>query len=307
MDGIVFVSHRDGQYQIYQMNLDGSNQINLSRNNIKEYGPSILPNSDKIVFETMIENDTEIWSMKLDGGDRRNLTNYNGRDQGHVCSPSGSKIAFHRDLFDIYIMNPDGSEVIKLTNYPTFSGGRPRFSPDGDTIVFYSAWDLESNIFTMDTFGGNIRNLTSNSGEWGQDLIFSPDGKMIAYSTLDLWIMDSDGKNKRRLTETETATEDWPRFLPDGKNILYYYWEFGMGGSSEIYKINIKNYQVTNLTRNNTSSNILCDISKDGSTILFETDRDGNWEIYSMDIDGNSVKNLSKNSADDGSAIFVLQ
>jgi Tol biopolymer transport system component len=305
IDSIVFVSERDGHSQIYKMNLDGSNQINLSKNNIDEFAPLILPNSNRIVFGTIIENDTEIWSMNLNGGNKKNLTNYNGRDQGHVCSPTGSKIAFNRDLVDIFIMNSDGSEVINLTDNPTSFDSRPRFSPHGSTIVFYSDRNFRLNIFTMDIWGGNLTNLTGNGVEWGQNPIFSPDGKMIAYSDLDLWIMDSDGKNKKRLIETEYATEDIPHFLPDSKHILYYYWESGMGRNSEIYKINIENNQVTNLTKDNSSENFLCDISKDGSTILFQTNRDGNWQIYSMDVHGNNVKNLSKNSSDEWSAKFL--
>ena len=291
-DGILFDSDRDGYSQIYKMNLDGTNQINLSANNIGEHLLFILPNTNRIVFKPEVENGTAIWSMNLDGSDRKYVTSYAGWDQMHVCSPSGTKIAFQRDFIDIFIMNSDGSEVTKLIT----GGSWPGFSPDGNTIVFVGS---NFDIFTVNVSGGNIRNITR-----GADPIFSPDGKKIAYEHLaDLWIIDSDGGNKKRLTETSPAAEVWPRFLPDSKHVLYLKFD---GYPSNLYKMNIENYQATNLTKSD-SRNGLCDISEDGSTILFQTLRDGNWEIYAMDVNGNNVRNLSNNPSGDYSAKFFIE
>jgi len=293
---IVFVSTRDGRSQIYKMNLDGTGQINLSENENNEYAPTHLPHSTKIIFETKSENNTDIWSMDREGGSRQKLTDHDGRDQDHVCSPPGTKVAFIRNMNDLFIMNSDGSGLLQLTHDPAAPSVKPQFSPDGSLIVFYKNFD----IYTINTDGTNLNNLTNNGAERGEDPVFSPNGEKIVYSMFDLWIMDIDGNNKTQIMETRNATERAPRFLPDGIHLLYYYAEF----NNDIHKLNISNYQTTNLTQN-VFSNHLDDISGDGSNILFSTNRDGNWEVYMTDVNGDSVKNLSNNSADDYSGGYL--
>lgn len=293
-EGIVFSSNRDGHSQIYRMALDGSDQINLSQNIIEEYSAQILPNSEKIIFGNKFENASQIWSMNLDGSDRTNLATNNPPNKNSmsfICSPNGEKIAFVRNGWDIFIMNSTGNELYKLT-----SGGWTReFSPDGETIIF----EFDFAINTINTAGGTTNILTQGGGP-----TYSPDGNLIAYTDLwdDLWIMNADGSNQTQLTNTEVVYEARPYFLPDGKNIIYghYY------GSrlSEIVKINIETLDISDIIVGVTTNNVVTDISKDGSTILFSTDRDGNDQIYSMDKNGGNVINLSNNPYDEFGARF---
>lgn len=83
---------------------------------------------------------------------------------------------------DIYVMNPDGTDRIKLTN----NGGRngdPAWSPDGQQIVFSSEnTDFDqAKLYIMDADGSNLRVLEgsqtdANSPAW------SANGKEIAYT-----------------------------------------------------------------------------------------------------------------------------
>src|SRR5437879_7849111 len=55
-------------------------------------------------------------------------------------SASGSRIAFTRGFGDIYVMNADGSEPVRLTDSP-FLDGQASGAPDGRRIAFMSERD----------------------------------------------------------------------------------------------------------------------------------------------------------------------
>ena len=113
------------------------------------------------------------------------------------------------------------------TRLLTHSGRGPRWSPDGQRIVFYSSRNGQWDIYSIDPDGGNETQLTTHeSGEWSPT--WSPDGLRIAFvSTRDgsdghesIHIMDSDGKNETRLTENN-LNDGPPAWSPDGRRIAY--------------------------------------------------------------------------------------
>ena len=72
--------------------------------------------------------------------------------------PAVSRIVFQRSLsetwprFDIYAMDPDGSNLVRLT---TEGGAYPVWSPDGSKIAFYSERELPTGIYVMNADGSN--------------------------------------------------------------------------------------------------------------------------------------------------------
>ena len=60
---IAFGTDRDGNYEIYVMNVDGSNLINLTNNAATDYYPSWSPEGTKIAFGTNRDGNYEIYVM----------------------------------------------------------------------------------------------------------------------------------------------------------------------------------------------------------------------------------------------------
>jgi hypothetical protein len=86
------------------------------------------------------------------------------------------KIAFYSNRDgknEIYIMNDDGSEQVRLTNDPPNGNGGPSFSPDGSKIAFNSERDGNSEIYIMNIDGSEQVNLTNNPANDGKPS-FSP-------------------------------------------------------------------------------------------------------------------------------------
>ena len=192
---IAFMSYRDEHRfkgwgsingEIYVMNADGANPINLTQSPERADGsPSWSPDGKQIVFHVFEQGIADIWVMSSDGGNPRNLTNHDALDSYPDWSPDGNQIVFESDRnmeqvfkfppwrnLDIYIMNADGTNPINLTNHPA-ADTQPAWSPDGLRIVFSSNrdGDWERNpkdnweVYVMNADGTNPINLT-NHPKW---------------------------------------------------------------------------------------------------------------------------------------------
>ena len=226
---IAFVSQRDGNPEIYVMDVDGKNQRRLTNHPDNDLSPSWSPDGKRIVF-------------------------FSNRD-GHVHVIHGLP------AYEIYVMDADGGNPQNLTNNP-FDDRNPSWAPDGKRIVFQSNRDKDNpqnyEIYVMDADGGNQQNLTENPNE-DQYPSWSPDGKRIVFSsareghfigefgiTDEIYVMDVDGGNQQRLTENRVYDE-WPSWSPDGKRIAFYSCR---DGNAEIYVMDADGGNPQNLTNN---------------------------------------------------------
>jgi|CXWL01.1.fsa_nt_gi Tol biopolymer transport system component len=119
---IAFVSTRDGDYEIYIMKADGTNQTRLT-NNVTGEGQLVWsPDGQKIAFICVFDpapGNREICLVDADGKNYMRLTNDAAYDISPSWSPDGKRLAFasNRDgNYEIYIMNADGGESLRLTN-----------------------------------------------------------------------------------------------------------------------------------------------------------------------------------------------
>jgi hypothetical protein len=130
---IAFISNRDGNYEIYVMNSDGSEQTRLTNNPTIDTTPDWSPYGETIVFRRGLESQNpEIYIMNADGSEQTNISNNPAIDFDPSWSPDGTKIAFMstRDGGqEIYVMNAaDGSEQTNISNIPR-SDGQPDWGP----------------------------------------------------------------------------------------------------------------------------------------------------------------------------------
>ena len=211
---IVFVSDRDGNFEIYVMDADGSNQTRLTNNSDVDKHPKWSPDGSRIAFESVRDGNPEIYVMDADGSNQTRLTNDSIESTDPAWSPDGSRIAFGscRDRNDeIYVMDADGSNQTRLTNNSGIDRG-PAWSPDDSRIAFWSDRDGSSDIYVMDADGSNQTRYTDPSVE-GWFTNWSPDGSRIVFESdqdgnFEIYVMDADGSNWTRLTDNPAG--DWP-------------------------------------------------------------------------------------------------
>lgn len=165
---ITFVSSRDGGWDIYSMNFDGSDVRRLTEDSAKDSMPAWSPNGRRIAFTSERGGQPDIWVMNADGSNLVRLTDSEAHDVYPAWSPDGSQITFASNRsgnLEIYVMDVDGRNLRNLTNSP-FDENYPAWSPDGNWIAF-SRFTTNNEIFVITITGDHLTNLTNNSSaDW---------------------------------------------------------------------------------------------------------------------------------------------
>jgi Tol biopolymer transport system component len=240
---IVFTNHpafKEIDSEIYAMDSDGSDEVNLTDDTAWDRDPCWFPSGDRIAYVSDRTTDgsgteVDIYALQLgSSGDTQpvRITN-TPSDQEHdpVVSPDGKQIAFVLpDPFhgggDIYVMRSEPQSPTNLPKRLTFFGtrevfapaGTPNWSPDGKQIAFGG----DGDIYVMNADGTDQTRITSNPAEDGYPA-FSPNGKYIAFSSdrgnadgsseHDIWKMKSDGSNPTQLTD-DPRHDAWTNWQP---------------------------------------------------------------------------------------------
>lgn len=210
-----------------------------------------------------------------------------------------------------------------LSGSPGHRNDLPVWSPDGNTIAFFSDRGGNPDIYIMKPDGSQVEQLTRDAfaslyftkspedgnPAWspdGSQIVFESgrDNQMMTYVNHDIYVMAADGSHVQRLTD-DGADEGGPRWSPRGGWIAYVKMEYFSDQALienpawDIYVMNVDGTQQTQLTKG-PSNELEPAWSPDGTRIAFISDRNGqNFDIYVMDADGSNVKQLTDDSANE--------
>ena len=121
---IAFHSYRDGNWEIYVMNADGSEQTRLTYNPGEDTHPNWSPDGTHLVFNSATVGYTDIYLINADGTGLTQLTSDPAPEYDPAWSPDGRLIAFTRAVDEdprnahIFLMQADGSAQQQITDTP---------------------------------------------------------------------------------------------------------------------------------------------------------------------------------------------
>lgn len=151
---------------------------------------------------------------------------------GEGGSPPSDRLVFSSDrateragTYDVFRMQPDGTELVNLTESPGTDDRQATWSRDRERLVFASDRTGEFAIHTMNPDGGDVTPVTSGEGR-DLDPRFSPDGERIAFSSQredsrSIYVINVDGTGLRRLTD-DGGEDMRPTWSPDGARLAFH-------------------------------------------------------------------------------------
>jgi len=209
------------------------------------------------------------------------------------------KIAFSSDRggnADIYVMDPDGGGVVRLTDDPA-EDVLPTWSPDGTMIAFVSNRDSNKEIYVVSASGGSATRLTNNifedtSPTWSPLLT---DQRIAFVSSRDgndeIYTINADGTNPINVTQN-VADDNDPTWAPSGTMLGFA--SNRDGDKFEIYRANADGTGTPTRLTNNSFNDVAP--SWPPGRITFQSDREGNDEIFTINAgDGANPIRITNN------------
>ena len=234
---IVFDSPSLRSYELYTINIDGSNckQITFKPLPAEEMCPSFSPDGKNILYLGVNNfvfgtNSAQIHLINTDGSNDKQLVNITDPISNSAgvssasYSPNATKIVFVNTISQqIFTLNTDATNIMPLTLSPdSYAKYNPSFSADGKFILYTNGYQ----IFKCNTDGSNIQQLTSfvqnvNTNETlVGDVSWSPDASKIVYladivtqnsNSTDVYTMNANGTGITRLT-FDGGKKNWARW-----------------------------------------------------------------------------------------------
>jgi TolB protein len=258
---IAFQSDRDGNWEIYLMDVDGAQEVRLTNNEAQDEMPvfgtennifAFTSTRDDSVHQRRLEKTRNIYVMDIAAGAAVPVEKYEADDWYPALVGKGNhlvfvserddvrEVPFHEKWSDIYLQDLEKASVLRLTQNEA-DDGSPSVASNGKWLLFTSNRTGSYQVYRMDLKGNMVEQLTFMKGNCGAPH-FSHDGKMITFfadvtGNFEIYMMDHTGANLVQLTN-DPAQDSYPSFSPDKRKIIF---QSSRTGKYQIYWIDLMN------------------------------------------------------------------
>lgn len=307
---LAFTTVRDGNFEIYSMNSDGTNQTNLTKTPAGDYSPAWSPDGLKLAFFSDRDEMYQLYVMDADGTNQRRVPTPDvWVFSKPVWSPDGGRLVFRgytaEGTYDLFVVKVADASFVRLTNDGLLEDNI-HWSPNSERIAFTRQSETDygvNDLFTVNADGSGELQVTTGLTVGGLD--WSPDGLKFIFVNIgaydfdtgqyeaNIHVMNADGSGRTRLTENLIAST--PVWSPAGDKIAFSH-------DQRIYSMKADGSDLRNLT----------DIpffnsfehftgyrepvwSPDGGRIAFAAEdyNTGDTDIYTLNADGSGPTRLT--------------
>lgn len=184
---IVFSVWREGKSNLWRMNLDGSNPVQLTFG-LAEGLPSVTADSRGVLYIAPFESKPMLWKVSIDGGTPTRVIDHVVTNA--VASPDGKLIAYtFPDSTDpaappnrIAFLTADGTQTLH-TMKAEASGNALAiidWAPDNKSVIYTVSANNVTNLWSQPIDGGPAKQITDFKEMLMTSFAWSPDGKRLA-------------------------------------------------------------------------------------------------------------------------------
>ncbi len=249
--------------------------------------------SGRIVFQSNSDGDNEIYLLSSKGTQK--LTDNTWEDEYPVWSPDAKKIAFTanpKGNYDIFIMNPDGSEVEAVTSSQN-DEKEPAWFPEGKRLIFSqeSSRFMRTNValYIADIANQSFkRAIPSYKQKHGIGYI-SPVAPLITFTGKKTvgWDVAVYNWMENKITFLDEGGKSCrARFSKDGTKLAFV--SSKADGKGDIWMMNPDGSEKTRLTFRDETFDYFPSWSPDGRYIAFNSSKkhghNDDWELLVLEV-----------------------
>ena len=276
---IFFSSERDGNFEIYSMNPDGSDETRLTRTTGDELLPSVSANGRWVTFAYLPDPAAEpgqrirIELMRSNGSTRRQVTgSTTSADFSPGFSPDGSTLLFSRETdratenSRLWTVGVDGRGASQLVAISPFREYEPEYFPGGNRIAYVQELPAgEPRIYTVRSAGTDPEPISPDGRGPSFSPSTSPDGSAVAWASYET-TEDRDsliavttlstGETRTVVPATGSIFIDHPTWSPAGSAIAFERYDDNQpDAEAQIFRVSPEGGPLTELTGPSTAPN----------------------------------------------------
>ena len=268
---ILFTSRRDGNLEVYTMNPDGSEQVNLTQHPALDLEAAWSPTGEQILFVSDREGTRDLYLMDADGANVRRVLKKKRKAwrTAPIWSPDSKQFAYWLKDWNFieggFYLGTFGEEDDEFIA----KGNEPAWSPDGSIIAGSIAEEPGARLLFINIHTREVERPLPNEAllfQFGPSWSAAGDRLALAGNRhpipaiLDrdlhrewkdkqtIYIVNRDGTGLRQLVEEAGHHAESPELSPDGSEVLY---TQGLGAVF-IFKVDVNSGIRTQLTHTGT-------------------------------------------------------
>ncbi len=308
---LTFLSARNGSNQIYELPMQGGEARQLTHFPVDVDNFSWSSTGERIIFTATIFAEAKT----LQESAERDKANEQSKVKAKVIDTLLFRHWNHwrnGKRSQVFICSSNGENVEKITgggydSPPISLGGSPdfTFSPQGNEIAFVCNRDsmvaasTNNDVFLYHLMSGEEQNLTANNPAVDNNPVYSPDGRFLAYRSMERAGFEADQYDivllNRKNGDKKILTNDFNRspldivWSPDSKYIFFSAYHHGRRA---VYRLTLESEDIEELLTTHYNRALL--VAPDGKKLYLKQQAVNRpEEIFTYDIETKKLEQLS--------------